>query len=461
MYTSFIGKKFLKAYNARAGTSLTARQFFDEVMFPVFFDDDRHLMHVANSPFFQSLSKSDLKSGIKASEIRRKNLHHLIATEAPNVAIYVGYAAKEIDSTTSGQVTNMPGSPASSPNIENTLFPEEKVNYSFKIETEEVYASWIGQGLAIGVSGGVNILADRDDLLLHIFEGWACYRRFLSQTPALKGRQIETWNGQWITHVLTHGSGDQFTPEYGKSNIAEGNTWAINTIGWTRLVMALCKRYPKEIMTINIYNLSQTNTTLGFFNLLLPEINRLFELHDKIFLDRKETGLTSAEVEMLQSCFSLQRAAEFGVIGLKALEPKDLRKYLPQKDHTKTKDFKLTEDTFTQFKIFKLWIYAMLNKTELHQLAGQVAQLLHEFEKSHEDRGKRKQSQLSNEVCTATSARALIDKLTEILALNPAAGETFRQVVENLMKLPADQLPLLVTLIRFEYVYLQSHQANN
>jgi hypothetical protein len=53
MYTSYIGKKFLKLYNEKMQQEYTASEFFESVFFPVFFTDDAHLMHVGNSPFFQ------------------------------------------------------------------------------------------------------------------------------------------------------------------------------------------------------------------------------------------------------------------------------------------------------------------------------------------------------------------------------------------------------------------------
>ena len=126
MYTSFIGKKFLDAWNAREGRDLSARQFFDEIIFPVFFNDEKHLLHVSNSPFFQSLSAEAVASGRPEPEIRRENLHNSILTKNPNASIYVGFGAEDATATTSGQMTTMSG----------------------KIEAEEIYASWIGEALA-------------------------------------------------------------------------------------------------------------------------------------------------------------------------------------------------------------------------------------------------------------------------------------------------------------------------
>jgi hypothetical protein len=114
-------------------------------------------------------------------EVSRK-LSYLILEKIesgiPSGSIYVGYGAEEIQATSSGQLSSI--------NIE--------------INEEEIYTSWIGQGLGVGVSGGFVMLLQEDEILLSLFEGWKYYRQYLGQTPKVKDKQIETWNGQWLCH---------------------------------------------------------------------------------------------------------------------------------------------------------------------------------------------------------------------------------------------------------------------
>jgi len=436
MYTSFIGKKFLAAWNIREERALTARQFFDEEMFPLFFDDERHLLHVSNSAFFQGLSAKDLASGKREAEIRRDNLHLSVQHKRPNASFYVGYAAEDTTATTSGQVTTMP----------------------LTIDAEEIYASWIGEALACSVSGGFYLLFDREEMLFGVFEGWKIYRDYLRQTPQIKGRQMETWNGHWLRYWLAGDREVAFQPMSPSDLSKKDDFAALTGIKWPDLMLTLCKRYPQEALTVYAYNLSSTNTTLGFLNLKLPEVNRLYELRDQLFLDKKTTILSDKEIQQLEPLFGFKRAAELGAIGLKALEPKALREYLPQRDDKKTKDFKITDDKSNlQFHLFKLWIYAMLNKTELLELAGQVARHLLTLEEKSE-RGKAGYGQLSADVRNATSLRIFVDKLGEVLGefgkfkdLQTAAATTFREVVEQAVKMPGDHFPLFVALVRFEY----------
>ncbi len=435
MYTSFIGKKFLTAWNAREGRALTARQFFDEEMFPLFFDDERHLLHVSNSAFFQSLSAKDLASGKREAEIRRENLHFSIQHKRPNASFYVGYSAEDATATTSGQVTSMP----------------------LAIEAEEIYASWIGEALACSVSGGFYLLFDREEILFGVHEGWKVYRNYLRQTPSVKGRQIETWNGHWLRYWLAGDYEVAFFP-HSPEAAAKGDIEALTGLKWPDLVLTLCRRYPNDALTVYAYNLASTNTTLGFLNLKLPEVHRLYELRDQYFLDKKRTILSDREIQQLEPLFGFKRAAEFGAIGLRAMEPNKLREYLPQRGDKKPRDFNPNDDkTAYQFHLFKLWIYAMLNKTELLVLAGQVARHLLALEEKSE-RGKAIYGQLSTDVRSATSLRNFVDKLAEVLEeygkykdLQTEAAATFREVVEQAVKMSADHFPLFVALLRFEY----------
>jgi len=440
MYTSFIGKKFLNAWNAREDRNLSARQFFDEVMFPLFFDDKKHLMHVSNSPFFQSLSAKDAASGRPEPEIRRENLHNSILTKKPNAAIFVGFGAEDATATTSGQMTTMPG----------------------KIEPEEIYASWIGEALACGVGGGFYLLFDQIELLFGVFKGWQVYRNFLAQTPGLKDRQAETWNGQWLRHWLEGGDTLDFNPRTEERiDPKKGKILAIPGVYWPELVLTLCKRYPETEMTVYAYNLSSTNTTLGFLKLKLYEVHTMFEVRDRYFMDQKETTLRDDQIQTLESLFGFKRACEQGAIGLRALEPAKLHEYLPQRGDKKPKDLKITDDKSNlQFQLFKLWIYAMLNRKELFDLAGEVAGLLRDFE-ADATRGKSGNVRLSEEVRNASHLKVFLDKLGELISLYPSAATSdFHAQMEQVVKMPSDQLPLFVALIRFEYNFQEAQSHN-
>ena len=193
---------------------------------------------------------------------------------------------------------------------------------------------------------------------------------------------------------------------------------------------------------------------------------RPFELRDKIFMNHSDFILSDKEIESLETFYNFRNACKFGTIGLKALEPSKLREFMPKgtAEYAQGKDFKFTDEHSKYFfSLYKLWIIAMLNKTELLQLAADVTKSLDSLEREQSDknRGKTTQYQSSKELLEYKSLKVFIDGLTE--NIDEKNAQTFRNVVDNLVKMPNDNFPLFITLIRFEYSYQKnnsSHQTN-
>ena len=443
MYTSYIGKKFLKLYNEEEGTSLSAEQFFTEIQFSNFFDSDKHLMHVHGSTFFQSISDEKIKESGSEPLARFKRLQDDISNAKVSGSTYVGYAAGEITAVTSGQVTSL----------------------DYEITKEEMYHSWMGQGFAIGLKGGL-LFIDDERIFWLLFKGWSLYRKHHNQTPNLKPRQIETWNGQWLYFCSQFKSIDSIDEDRFQINIdseeKEGGVKSIETIPWIKIVFALSKMFGNRTFTAQAFVSSKTNTTYGFVNITLHEICKIFELRDSLFFNG-ESILTEEEIETLTTFYSFKEACKLGIIGLKAIEPAKLREYMPKGSflYAQGKEYKFSDkESFTNYKLFKIWIIAMLNKTELLNLASNVAGALSDFEKSDE-RGKKVYSTLSQDIRESGSLKNFIDKLSEVLNYFPLNADVFKEVVEQVLKMPYDNFPLFITLIRFEYAYKKSKNNLN
>lgn len=471
MYTSYIGKKFLGIYRQRKNLpdEYSAQEFFDEVLFPLFFDDEEHLMHVGNSPFFQKPTKNAIEEHGSKAKAQLFNLRTKIAEGIPSGAIFVGYGAETVEATSSGQVTSM----------------------SFEIDGEEMYASWIGQALAIGVNGGLAIQIGEEEILWSLFGGWIYYRKYLSQTPNLKDKQIETWNGHWVNFAFGKNydkDNEEAVFQYIIPEKVQGNL-AIPTIDWIKIIFALSWQYPNQELTAYAYNLSQTNTTLGFINIILPKVKSLILLKEQLY-SLSDDGQHDKEFEEMYTTFyNFKNACKLGVIGLKTLEPSGLRDFMPKgtAKYAKGNDYKFTDISFVQnkneeaeafaerfqkantkrknelinFKIYKTWIIAMLNnKKELNALAEQVAQELIDFEDksriSDTGRGKSTQNRLSEEVKSSKSLKEFIEKLTDLMAKYKEGAEIFKKVKDTVIELPPDLFPLFITLIRFEYQFKKS-----
>jgi hypothetical protein len=433
MYTSYIGLKFLEIYNQRNQTSLSAAEFFESVMFPLFFDDQRHLMHVSNSPFFQTPSEKDLKqSGLSKSAYQYEKLKQKVmlitqeAEEEPDASVYVGFAANGPDQTTAGQVSNI----------------------KWKITAEELYASWIGNALSIRVEGSQCLLIESDDVLWHLYEGWQLYRKYMEPLRSMEGRQIETWNGYWLAHG-----------ENNKAITPPEKNGKIDTTPWVPVIAKLLQWHSGQLLPAYVFSLGQTNTTYGFINIHLPQIARLRELRHAV----KKT-LMAAENEddeffwrHYEPEFSLREVCQIGEIGLRGLRPKDYAKLMDENLTT----LKVSDKNRQTLSNIQIWILAMLNnKTELQSLAAQLATELVAAESSGsgKDRGKTSDSADIKALLESKGLNSFIGSLTDFLEKRSAAAEVCRSVVDQSIRIPLEQFPLFKSLIRFEYVYLKSNK---
>lgn len=435
MYTSYIGLKFLAIYNKREGKNLTAHDFFDSEVFPLFFENERHLMHVSNSPFFQNPAEKELKqSGLSRSRFQYHKLQQKITLatvdgDSPDASIYVGFAANGPDQTTSGQVSTLP----------------------FVTTSDELYASWIGNALAARVEGSQCLLIDSEEVLWHLYNGWKMYRKYIEPVKAMDGRQIETWNGYWMARGL---SGGAVSPP------TKGNK--LETVPWLEVIASLLQWHSGEVLPAYIFSLGQTNTTYGFINLRLPELTRLREasllVKKSVFSMEDEDEKSFWEHYPIK--FSLRNACEQGEIGLRSLQPKDYAKFLEDAPGA----IKINEKNKLQFLNIKTWIIAMLNnKSDLQELASSMAAEMIAAEavakKATKDRGKTSDSDDSKAILEANGLTNFINALSIFLEKNDAAATICRKVVDKSVRIPGEQLPLFKALIRFEYIYSKNNSS--
>jgi len=439
MYTSYIGSKFIELYNEKMNSDYTPESFFDEQFFPLFFNDERHLMHVHGSSFFQKVSKKDLIGGKTKHQFRLERLKKSIDEGRLSGSTYVGYAAETEDAVTSGQMTNL---------------------FNLEIDKDEIYASWIGQALSIGVNGGLFLL-DNSRIIWQLFEGWKFYRKFLNQTPNVKDKQIETWNGNWLIHCLGKNF-DILVPELGLNieTVDIQGKIAIPTALWSEIFYRLSVVFPSDEFIVNSYVMSKTNSTLGFIKVFLHEVNKPLQFKEKLIdLGKYETSSKSKDIQKFETFFNFKNACQFGTIGLEAMEPKGLRQFMPRgsKLWAEGKDLNFNkEESYYLYEIYQIWIMATLNKTQLLELASKTASILHGMEASHHDRGKKVYSQKSKEIRESKHLKAFIQNISEIVLDVKEEADTLKKVVEEVLQMPTDNFPLFITLIRFEYNYLDA-----
>lgn len=426
MYTSYIGRRFLALWNARTGRNLSARQFFDEELHPVFFAHDKYLQWVPNSPFAQKVAQKDLVPGTTAAIVQLEKLHRNVRDLLPDASFVIGFPAAGTTGTTSGQVSGV----------------------GPQVAAEDVYCSWIGGALGVGVSGGLTLLIDQDEVLWTLYEGWAKYRTLLSQRDGLKGNQIDTWNGRWLTHAFD----PDFKPrqplarfDFDAALDTKDGSSALRTQAWVKVLFALASIY-KQRITAYVYSLAQTNRTIGFVPLELDVFEEMHQLLQRLFSLSPAIRNWQTLSDLYETQFGFARACQFGSIGLAGIEPAKLQEFLPGRD----KKNSLKTDSL-QFDIYQLWILAMLSNQALDAAATSLASVLLEFTNS-DSRGKTTNAQAAKALWGASNRKMFVSSLNQLMDKGADAYDVFADIVSKSHDIPSDQFPFFVTLVHFRYL---------
>ena len=440
MYTSTIGRTFLKAYNQANNSDYNALGFFKEIFLPLFFDHPKYLMTAGNSPLENpKLSWEDMILGKKPFETPEKRKERIgkmlgkIETESADASIAIGYPVFDETAGTSGQITGI-------------KLPDDK---------DDIYLSWIGAGLGIGVEGGITILFDHEQLLLDIFEGWQHYRERLNTTAMIKGNQINTWNGHWISHRYDARIFDKDDPVFGMNPLETTNTGLLNlpTISWVKVLLRIAENFKEDALVGYMYNIGQTNTTFGFISFNLREINRPNKFYKNIFGTPAFMQDFKKIEQLYGTAFGLRAACAMGSIGVQAMEPQGLKAYLPSIKGVKKISIKDNDDEQKIiFNTYLIWILAMMNNEKMWDMSREVAQLLLDYEASA---GKAKKDR-TNKVIQLLESGSTKQFLQNMIPIIEESDEKqkFEDLGKSVHLMPKDNFPYFNTLIRFQYALL-------
>lgn len=431
MITSIVGKLFLEAYNEKYGTSYDAKSFFVKEFYPLFFDHNKYMMTAGNSPLENpKLSWADMIKGKKPYEtasqrlVRYNKLMSKIEGSEADASIARGYPSVDVNATTSGQVTDM----------------------ALPLSVDDVYYSWIGDGLGVCVQGGLNILFYHKGVLLDIYDGWKLYRNALNATSFLKGNQVNSWNGQWISHVY---DSIAYVPQepmagFNPYDQPKDGIMSVAIQSWTKVLINIAKRWSEEQIIGYVYNIGQTNTTMGFVPFYLNQIRLPILLYKKIFNANNER-----EAEPLWgTARGFKATCSFGSVGLRAMEPKNLIKYIKGASPKAAKTRK-EEITYNGYKI---WILAMLNNDELWEKSRKLASLLKEASCDKEKSVSTKRGNMVNTVLESVNKKQFVASVTEIMSfLTDDDKRVMTEIVKDVHLMPSDNVPYFLTLVRFQY----------
>jgi len=442
MYTTTIGRTFLKAYNQKKKTDYSARSFFEKVFIPLFFDYPKYMMTAGNSPLENPklswdemiLGKKNFETPEKRDE-RIKKMLTKVETEHADASIAIGYPVLDNTTGTSGQITNL-------------NFPDNK---------DDIYLSWIGAALGIGVSGGITILFDQGEILLDIFEGWKYYREYLEKTPLMKGNQVNTWNGNWIAHRYDSRNFDPDDPTFGMNALEKNNKGllVIQTINWVKVLTGIAQKYPLDNVVGYLYNIGQTNTTIGFIPFKLDEISRPNLFYQHVFGVPDFMKNASKLNNLYGTAFGLRAACSNGSVGIRAMEPKGLKAYLPSAKSVKKINVKEdNEEQRITFNTYLIWIIAMMNNEKLWETSQKIAQQLLDYEAGAEKARMNRKTNVKN-LLASTSSKHFLQSLIPIIE-DSEEKEKFEELGKTVHLMPRDNYPYFNTLIRFQYALLNN-----
>lgn len=430
MITATIGKIFLEAYNKKYGTKYDAKTFFVEVYHPLFFDSNKYLQWVQNSPFVQM--KKGQKVETLTTEERKEKLQDFFVKvdecKNPDASIAPGFPASEEKefATTSGQVTNL--------NLETGK--------------DDIFLSWIGSSLGVGLQGGLSILFPEPVILLDLFEGWKLYRKVIGENDKLRGNQVNTWNGQWLAHRYSK----DFRQEQPMADFTPFETtndgMSVATQSWTKVLIGISRQFDNPKMMGYVYNLGQTNTTIGFIPFSLEHIRRPIQLYAKLF--DAEEGKKAEDLWGTESGF--RACCQRGAIGIEAMQPKGLRQYMKADKDKTVKVPKYDDKQVINFHSYQIWLLAMLNNDELWAKSIEFASALQEFVKQNKSISTQGKNAVKA-VLSATTKKNFISSLGDLIP-DAVDVKCFEETAKIIHLMPSDNVPYFLTLIRFQYAII-------
>lgn len=459
MIAATIGRTFLNAWNEKYQKEYSAKEFFEKEYFKLFFDHPKYMQWITNSPFVQMKKGQKPELLTPDDRIEKLNdLHAKIHSGLRDASIAIGFPASEEKefATTSGLVTDL----------------------NLQSEAEDVYLSWIGGGLGVGVAGGYSFFFDHAQILLSLYEGWKIYRKFLNEPTLekLRGNQINTWNGQWLNFAFSMDYEDN--PDFGYlSNhdifFQDEKLIEVNTLFWAKLYFNLSEKLSDETVTAYIYSLGQTNKTMGFIPFRFHQGRSILSIYKILF--GENDALTQKKDYESMFGIHIKRACELGSIGIQALEPHGLREYF---DKAKMPDFTTTTvseknsetpETFEErkqkankknyeniisFRTYKTWLLAMITKNKQEDLhySEEVAIALKEYRADAKKRDRA--NLLENELLQAKTKKQFLDGLATLIKdVDSKLLETFKTLRDKVHLMTAEDFGYFVVLLKFDYAY--------
>lgn len=441
MITAVVGRTFLEAYNKKFNKQLTPKEFFIKEYFELFFNHPKYMQWVTNSPFVQMKGKQKVNS-INTEERLEKleALHGKVSNETADASFALGFPASETKefASTSGLVSDI-------------FIPSTE---------DEIYLSWIGSGLGIGVAGGYTLLFDDAKITLQTYEGWKVYRKYLNDITLekLRPNQINTWNGQWLSYSLSEDFDEEFdfslleTKGIFFNEKEKGKEKAeVNTVKWSKLFFSLSQLYPNETIVSYVYSFGQTNKTIGFIPFQFKSGTSLKKMYKELV--SSDLSIPTKDFETLFGV-AIKRACELGSIGLHALRPDGLSKYMNEGKKLLLKN----EEDKINYYVYKTWLISMLNKNNenMKEYTLELAKVILKYRSGDSNNKTIRKNLIEKELFESKTKKVFIEHLISMIkGLDADELLTIKKLKDDISVMTNEEFGYFSTLLKFDYTFLE------
>jgi hypothetical protein len=435
MIISYYGKKFLKKFNEVENKNLTPKEFFINIFYPLFFDNEKTLIYIKNSPFNQEnpVAKKNRETP-EGREIILGEFFNKIKKGKSDSSMFVGGYADGL--------------------IEATSF-NLSLDYKHIIDENEIYYSWIGYALSLYFNG-ISFLFDNENILYDIYLGWQKYRELISEDlyKEYKGREIIKWNTHWLKYKYDEYSENGFNPF--KENY-DFKKHILKSTSWVKLLFYVSRKYSNEFINAYAYRIDRTNNTYGNISIQLKKIEEFRNFCVEYFGKNEFLNSSALYEKIYGTAYSMEKICEFGSIGLTALKPKLLQ--LEEKQHKDNNDqkdiknlYKNIEENESIYKYYNTYLMATLNLKNIEKDVIEIAKSLYAFQSITR---KNEGMHLVEKLLTSTNWNNFLKTITEMKAVCDAENlQENGEVLDKLMGLcisDESKLSNVILLVKFNF----------
>lgn len=433
MYQIQTGQIFFEKYKKERNYNGTAKDFLNDVLFPMIYCQEFPMLSVTNDPFFQFYIQKKKKPSLKIEDTIETYFNNANKNIVSNVTMVGGFSGDNT-STTSGQ-------------------KHETNNLTF----DDSYYSYIGEALSLNVDGGLSIATFNADLLLKIFDGISIFKKFIEQHRDFNSRQLKTWNTIYVLSIYKNDTLEELIENHKIiAKDAKNYKLCFKSASWIDLFSTLALSNV-EINMISVSNLDKTNSTYGLTPVDFSNIKNYFDFYKKLcgneFLLKNQNLIT--HFLSLDKMFA--RYLEKPKLGADILYQSEK---IPKKDEI--------YDNNQNIFILNLKTTAMINinNSEIFQKANEFSKILFEYQNLDTKARRINKSVVETLFKENGNKNKILENIITILEFftnNKITqhNEIINDVVSIVDGLSIEKIKYFILLTKIELISLNTENTNN